>query len=62
VLTLEKSAQPPNTRLKPDLPYRLIQDIPLTVGDRAFYYGPPGTDPKGYTDYAFASPAVKAQA
>ncbi|KAJ7842217.1 hypothetical protein B0H14DRAFT_2781248 [Mycena olivaceomarginata] len=35
----------------PDLPYRLIQDIPLT-----------GLTPKGYTDYAFASPAVKAQA
>ncbi|KAJ7360916.1 hypothetical protein DFH08DRAFT_842512 [Mycena albidolilacea] len=46
----------------PDLPYRLIQDIPLAVGDRALYYAPGSVDPKGYTDYPFASPAIKAQA
>ncbi|KAJ7871137.1 hypothetical protein B0H14DRAFT_3083814 [Mycena olivaceomarginata] len=46
----------------PDLPYRLIHDIPLAVGDRALYYAPGSIDPKGYTDYPFASPAVKAQA
>ncbi|KAJ7857540.1 NADH:flavin oxidoreductase/NADH oxidase [Mycena leptocephala] len=46
----------------PDLPYRLIHDIALTIGDRALYYAPGSADPKGYTDYAFASPVVKAQA
>ncbi|KAF7347192.1 putative inactive dehydrogenase EasA [Mycena venus] len=46
----------------PDLPYRLIHNIPLTVGDRALYYAPGSVDPKGYTDYPFASTAVKAQA
>ncbi|KAJ7886911.1 hypothetical protein B0H13DRAFT_894701 [Mycena leptocephala] len=46
----------------PDLPYRLLHDIALTVGDRALYYAPGSVDPKGYTDYAFASPIVKAQA
>ncbi|KAJ7816095.1 NADH:flavin oxidoreductase/NADH oxidase [Mycena leptocephala] len=46
----------------PDLPYHLIHDIALTVGDRALYYAPGSVDPKGYTDYAFASPIVKAQA
>ncbi|KAJ7656298.1 hypothetical protein DFH06DRAFT_991557 [Mycena polygramma] len=40
----------------PDLPYRLLHDIPLTVADRAFYYCPGSADPKGYTDYAFAAP------
>ncbi|KAJ7857545.1 hypothetical protein B0H13DRAFT_2237701 [Mycena leptocephala] len=46
----------------PDLPYRLIHDIALTIGDRALYYAPGSVDPKGYTDYTFASPIVKAQA
>ncbi|KAF7347200.1 putative inactive dehydrogenase EasA [Mycena venus] len=46
----------------PDLPYRLIHDIPLTVGDRALYYAPGSIDPKGYTDYPFAATAVKVQA
>ncbi|KAJ7066399.1 NADH:flavin oxidoreductase/NADH oxidase [Mycena amicta] len=38
----------------PDLPYRLLNDIKLTVGDRAYYYVLGSTDPKGYTDYPFA--------
>ncbi|KAJ7052277.1 hypothetical protein C8F01DRAFT_1221986 [Mycena amicta] len=38
----------------PDLPYRLLNDIKLTVGDRAYYYVFGSTDPKGYTDYPFA--------
>ncbi|KAJ7807282.1 hypothetical protein B0H14DRAFT_2873658 [Mycena olivaceomarginata] len=46
----------------PDLPYRLIHDIALTVGDRALYYVLGSVDPKGYTDYPFAPPAVKLQA
>ncbi|KAF7356958.1 putative inactive dehydrogenase EasA [Mycena venus] len=40
----------------PDLPYRLIHDIALTVGNRALYYALGSVDPKGYTDYPFASP------
>ncbi|KAJ6466499.1 hypothetical protein C8R45DRAFT_839239, partial [Mycena sanguinolenta] len=46
----------------PDLPYRLINDITLTVGDRSRYYALGSVDPKGYTDYPFASPVVQAQA
>ncbi|KAJ7849948.1 hypothetical protein B0H14DRAFT_2764026 [Mycena olivaceomarginata] len=46
----------------PDLPYRLIHDIALTVGDRALYYVLGSVDPKGYTDYPFAPPALKLQA
>ncbi|KAF7346080.1 NADH:flavin oxidoreductase/NADH oxidase [Mycena sanguinolenta] len=46
----------------PDLPYRLIHDIALTVGDRSRYYALGSVDPRGYTDYPFASPVVKAQA
>ncbi|KAJ6466402.1 hypothetical protein C8R45DRAFT_1021602 [Mycena sanguinolenta] len=46
----------------PDLPYRLINDIALTVGDRSRYYALGSVDPKGYTDYPFVSPVVKAQA
>ncbi|KAJ7617526.1 hypothetical protein DFH06DRAFT_104087 [Mycena polygramma] len=42
----------------PDLPYRLLHDIPLTVADRAFYYCPGSVDPKGYTDYPFAAATV----
>ncbi|KAJ7608783.1 hypothetical protein FB45DRAFT_1067263 [Roridomyces roridus] len=38
----------------PDLPYRLLHDVPLTVGDRSLYYCPGNLDPKGYTDYPFA--------
>ncbi|KAF7304144.1 Oxidored-FMN domain-containing protein [Mycena indigotica] len=38
----------------PDLPFRLLHDIPLTKADRAFFYCPGSVDPKGYTDYPFA--------
>ncbi|KAF7289749.1 putative inactive dehydrogenase EasA [Mycena indigotica] len=37
----------------PDLPYRLLKNIELTVGDRAYYYAYGSVDPKGYTDYPF---------
>ncbi|KAF8215900.1 hypothetical protein K438DRAFT_1926356 [Mycena galopus ATCC 62051] len=47
----------------PDLPYRLIHDIALTIGDRKLYYALGSVDPKGYTDYPFASSvAIEAQA
>ncbi|KAG5651136.1 hypothetical protein H0H81_009747 [Sphagnurus paluster] len=38
----------------PDLPYRLENDIPLTIGVRQWYYNYGSMDPKGYTDYPFA--------
>ncbi|KAJ7645906.1 hypothetical protein DFH06DRAFT_1270870 [Mycena polygramma] len=38
----------------PDLPYRLLHDVALAVGDRAMYYVPGSVDPKGFTDYPFA--------
>ncbi|KAJ7439989.1 hypothetical protein FB451DRAFT_144035 [Mycena latifolia] len=44
----------------PDLPYRLLHGIALAVGNRALYYAPGSADPRGYTDYAFATPAVEA--
>ncbi|KAJ7439956.1 NADH:flavin oxidoreductase/NADH oxidase [Mycena latifolia] len=44
----------------PDLPYRLLHNIALAVGTRALYYAPGSVDPKGYTDYPFASPVVEA--
>ncbi|KAF7340939.1 putative inactive dehydrogenase EasA [Mycena sanguinolenta] len=43
----------------PDLPYRLLHAITLTVGNRALYYAPGSVDPKGYTDYPFAN-AIRA--
>ncbi|KAF9261741.1 FMN-linked oxidoreductase [Marasmius fiardii PR-910] len=40
----------------PDLPYRLRENISLTPYDRAtFYAGSGSLDPRGYTDYPFAS-------
>ncbi|KAF7314909.1 hypothetical protein MIND_00004700 [Mycena indigotica] len=36
----------------PDLPWRLMHDFPLTLGNRAFYYAPGSSDPTGYTDYS----------
>ncbi|KAJ7045210.1 hypothetical protein C8F04DRAFT_527201 [Mycena alexandri] len=45
----------------PDLPYRLLHDISLAVGDRALYYAPGSVEPKGYTDYPFTA-VVKVQA
>ncbi|KAJ7625879.1 hypothetical protein FB45DRAFT_1084569 [Roridomyces roridus] len=44
----------------PDLPYRLLHNITLTVGNRALYYAPGSVDPVGFTDYPFAAPAVEA--
>ncbi|KAJ7052297.1 hypothetical protein C8F01DRAFT_1212533 [Mycena amicta] len=44
----------------PDLPYRLIHDLALTVGTRAFYYAPGSSDPKGFTDYPSAAQLVVA--
>ncbi|KAJ7631692.1 hypothetical protein DFH06DRAFT_1337657 [Mycena polygramma] len=44
----------------PDLPYRLIHDIALSIGNRALYYAPGSVDPRGYTDYPFATPVIEA--
>ncbi|KAJ7131389.1 hypothetical protein C8R44DRAFT_613292 [Mycena epipterygia] len=38
----------------PDLPLRLVKNIPLTRGDRSTYYVST-TEPEGYTSYPFAS-------
>ncbi|KAG6855543.1 hypothetical protein H0H87_001316 [Tephrocybe sp. NHM501043] len=46
---------------KPDLPYRLANDIPLAIGARKWYYRHGSTDPKGYTDYPFAGDEVEAK-
>ncbi|KAJ6601074.1 NADH:flavin oxidoreductase/NADH oxidase [Mycena vulgaris] len=43
----------------PDLPYRLLHGVALTVGNRALYYAPGSIDPKGYTDYPFAPALVE---
>ncbi|KAJ7132263.1 NADH:flavin oxidoreductase/NADH oxidase [Mycena epipterygia] len=43
----------------PDLPYRLLYGIALTKGNRALYEVF-SVDPKGYTDYPFASAVVEA--
>lgn len=39
----------------PDLPYRLRQNIPLNPYNRSTFYIPGSLEPKGYTDYPFAS-------
>lgn len=46
---------------QPDLPHRLLHDIPLTAYDRTRFYGPSTTDPKGFTDYPFAKESVAPQ-
>jgi len=38
----------------PDLPYRLMHNISLAIGNRATYYVHGSVDPTGYTDYPFA--------
>ncbi|KAJ7753311.1 FMN-linked oxidoreductase [Mycena maculata] len=43
----------------PDLPCRLLHDIPLTKGDGSKYYTYGSTDPAGYTDYAFHFASLK---
>ncbi|KAJ7144794.1 hypothetical protein C8R43DRAFT_953876 [Mycena crocata] len=45
---------------QPDLPYRLLHGIALNAGNRALYYALGSVDPKGYTDYPFASAVVEA--
>ncbi|KAJ7131359.1 NADH:flavin oxidoreductase/NADH oxidase [Mycena epipterygia] len=42
----------------PDLPDRLLHNIPLNDYDRKRFYGPSTTDPKGFTDYPFASDSI----
>ncbi|KAJ7097540.1 hypothetical protein C8R44DRAFT_811591 [Mycena epipterygia] len=42
----------------PDLPDRLLHDIPLNAYDRTRFYGPATTDPKGFTDYPFVNGSV----
>ncbi|KAJ6482686.1 hypothetical protein C8R45DRAFT_830697 [Mycena sanguinolenta] len=41
----------------PDLPYRLLQDIPLVenLDGRTWWYGPSTLDPTGYTGYHFVA-------
>ncbi|KAF7317503.1 Nadh:flavin oxidoreductase nadh oxidase [Mycena kentingensis (nom. inval.)] len=39
----------------PDLPYRLLHNLPLNKHERAYFYGKGDTNPKGYTDYPFAA-------
>ncbi|KAJ7819683.1 hypothetical protein B0H14DRAFT_2835769 [Mycena olivaceomarginata] len=42
----------------PDLPTRLERDIPLTAYDRSTFYLVGQNDPRGYTDYPFATVAA----
>ncbi|KAL0961555.1 hypothetical protein HGRIS_006494 [Hohenbuehelia grisea] len=42
----------------PDLPYKLINSLPLTIYDRTTFYSPGDTSGKGYTDYPFAEVAA----
>ncbi|KAJ6527907.1 hypothetical protein DFH09DRAFT_1186436 [Mycena vulgaris] len=39
----------------PDLPDRVLHDIPFTDYDRKKFYAPGSLDPKGFTDYPFAN-------
>ncbi|KAF5310223.1 hypothetical protein D9619_010253 [Psilocybe cf. subviscida] len=41
----------------PDLPYRLMKNLPVDKGDRSRYYSRASIDSKGYTDYPI-SPAL----
>ncbi|KAJ7183003.1 hypothetical protein C8R43DRAFT_1101213 [Mycena crocata] len=38
----------------PDLPDRILRDIPLNDYNRKMFYAPGSLDPKGFTDYPFA--------
>ncbi|KAJ7481910.1 hypothetical protein FB451DRAFT_1444661 [Mycena latifolia] len=42
----------------PDLPARLEQDVPLTAYDRSTFYLTGQDNPRGYTDYPFATAAA----
>ncbi|KAK7447079.1 hypothetical protein VKT23_014293 [Stygiomarasmius scandens] len=43
----------------PDLPFRLLNNIPLTKYDRSSFYLAGSTTPKGYTDYGFSDEYLK---
>lgn len=43
---------------QPDLPYRLLHNIPLNEYDRKRFYAPSTLDPKGFTDYPFATDEI----
>ncbi|THV03537.1 NADH:flavin oxidoreductase/NADH oxidase [Dendrothele bispora CBS 962.96] len=45
----------------PDLPFRLLHDIPLTKYDRSLFYCPGDNSGKGYTDYPFSEEFSKTQ-
>ncbi|EIW77964.1 NADH:flavin oxidoreductase/NADH oxidase [Coniophora puteana RWD-64-598 SS2] len=45
----------------PDLPRRLLEDIPLTKPDRTKFYLPGSHTPEGYTDWEFADVPTKAR-
>ncbi|THV03538.1 NADH:flavin oxidoreductase/NADH oxidase [Dendrothele bispora CBS 962.96] len=45
----------------PDLPFRLLHDIPLTKYDRSLFYRPGDDSGKGYTDYPFSEEFSKTQ-
>ncbi|KAJ7689330.1 NADH:flavin oxidoreductase/NADH oxidase [Mycena rosella] len=42
----------------PDLPYRVLHDIPFNEYDRKRFYAPGSSDPKGFTDYPFANDEI----
>ncbi|EIW79890.1 FMN-linked oxidoreductase [Coniophora puteana RWD-64-598 SS2] len=44
----------------PDLPRRLLEDLPLTPPDRTKYYVPGSHTAEGYTDWPFAEETTKA--
>jgi NADPH2 dehydrogenase len=48
----------PSLFSQPDLPTRLERDIPLTAYDRSTFYLVGQNDPRGYTDYPFATVAA----
>ncbi|KAK7447082.1 hypothetical protein VKT23_014296 [Stygiomarasmius scandens] len=44
----------------PDLPFRLLHDIPRTKYERSLFYCPGDSSGKGYTDYPFSEEFLKA--
>ncbi|KAJ7488912.1 hypothetical protein FB451DRAFT_1223253 [Mycena latifolia] len=42
----------------PDLPHRVLHDIPFSDYDRKRFYAPGSLDPKGFTDYPFADDRI----
>ncbi|KAJ7255776.1 hypothetical protein C8J57DRAFT_1186402 [Mycena rebaudengoi] len=45
----------------PDLPERLLRGIPLAPYDQKFFYAPGSSDPKGFTDYTFATAELESR-